>query len=700
MMKTGVMRPARVYRVALQAATRVRIAPRTFPSALSALSSVPKALGTPSINSLSSLARYYSSEAAASSIEDQSPGLVTKFAGLADLGVNPKIVSSITQGMGYEDMTPVQSRTIVAALNGTDLVAQAKTGTGKTLAFLVPVLQRILAAQPGLAERRVRASCNDIRAIVISPTRELAEQIAEEAQKLVRNTGIVVQLAVGGTQKRQMLQNTHRQGCHIMVGTPGRIHDLLSDSTSMIAAPNLEALVLDEADRMMDTGFSEELKDILKYLPDRSEVKRQTLMFSATIPKNVVGLARQYVDPQNFEFVQTINPDEVATHDKVPQVIAPCASFANIYPSLVELIQRETARAKADKSILPFKAIVFMPTTATVVLTASILRRLQWKDRAIPQIIDIHSKLTQQSRTRNAETFKMSESAILVSSDVTSRGMDFPNVSHVIQVHLPNDRDTYIHRLGRTGRAGKEGQGWLLVSDSEVNLARHRLPGLPIKRNTDLKCATIDAENGTDLPEQFTMVREAVARLPAHVPGDAYRSLLGGAMKGMDAQSKVNEANNAALHGWGLEEVPKVSHATALNHRGVHGLVVGKYDEAPSSGFGGGGFGGRGGGGGFGGRSGGGGGFGGRSGGDRFEQAFSAAGAGGGGGGFDRRGGGGGGFDRRGGGGGGGFDRRGGGGGGYGGRGGGGGGFDRRGGGGGGFDRRGGGGGGASGSSF
>lgn len=121
MMKTGVMRQARVYRVALQAATRVRIAPRTLPSALSALSSAPKALAAPSINSLASLARYYSSEAAASNEQDQQPKLVTKFAGLADLGVNPRIVSSITQGMGYEDMTPVQSRTIEAALNGTDL---------------------------------------------------------------------------------------------------------------------------------------------------------------------------------------------------------------------------------------------------------------------------------------------------------------------------------------------------------------------------------------------------------------------------------------------------------------------------------------------------------------------------------------------------------------------------------------------------
>lgn len=121
MMKTGVMRQARVYRVALQAATRVRIVPRTLPSALSALSSTPKALAAPSINSLASLARYYSSEAAASNEQDQQPKLVTKFAGLADLGVNPRIVSSITQGMGYEDMTPVQSRTIEAALNGTDL---------------------------------------------------------------------------------------------------------------------------------------------------------------------------------------------------------------------------------------------------------------------------------------------------------------------------------------------------------------------------------------------------------------------------------------------------------------------------------------------------------------------------------------------------------------------------------------------------
>ena len=134
-----------------------------------------------------------------------------------------------------------------------------------------------------------RARSDDIRDIIVSPTRELAEQIAVEAAKLVRGTGIIVQSAVGGTQKRMMLSKVRREGCHLLVGTPGRLNDLLADPSSGIAAPNLQALVLDEADRMLEVGFQQELMEIIKSLPDRRDVPRQTLLFSATIPKNVVG---------------------------------------------------------------------------------------------------------------------------------------------------------------------------------------------------------------------------------------------------------------------------------------------------------------------------------------------------------------------------------------------------------------------------
>ncbi|KAK5660229.1 hypothetical protein OQA88_12763 [Cercophora sp. LCS_1] len=573
MMKTSVMRQARLARVALSAASRLHIASRPYPSAVSALSATPRTTASPCRTLWSPLVRLYSSEAAVPKSNDSS-GLITRFEDLSKLGVEEEIVQAITRGMGYESMTDVQSQTINAALDGKDLIAQAKTGTGKTLAFLVPVLQRILRKQPELATRarRIRPRSDDIRAIVVSPTRELAEQIAVEASKIVRGTGIVVQCAVGGTQKGSMLRKTQREGCHILVATPGRLYDLLSDPSARIAAPNLEALVLDEADRMMETGFSEELANITQLLPNRAQVPRQTLLFSATIPKNVIGLARSYIDPNNFEFVQTIKADEVQTHDRVPQHIVPCKSLANVYPTLMELLERENKEAQTAEAP-PFKAIIFLPTTSSVQLIEGLFRRMRYQDRSLPMSWEIHSKLTQNNRTRSAEEFRKARSGVLISSDVTARGMDFPNITHVIQVHLPKDRETYIHRLGRTARAGKNGEGWLLVADVEVPLARDRLPGLPIQRNTSLECASVDSRSG-DVPEQFERIKEAASRLPEHMLPDAYRSLLGG-LGDVPKRHLVRELNQLMIDGFGVDDIPTVSRKTAQQLGNVEGLNVG-----------------------------------------------------------------------------------------------------------------------------
>ncbi|KAK0636918.1 P-loop containing nucleoside triphosphate hydrolase protein [Bombardia bombarda] len=617
MMKTSILRQASLCRVALGGARRIQLASRSFP-AVTALAQSSQ-VGVAQLRPLNAI-RFYSAEAAIQEQVEPSSGLVTKFADLATLGVHERLVNAITEGMGYADMTKVQSATINPALLGKDLVAQAKTGTGKTLAFLVPVVQRILAHEPDLAHRsRTRPKADDIRTIIISPTRELAEQIGEEARKLVRGTGLVVQVAVGGTQKRMMLQKTRHEGCHILIATPGRLNDLLSDHTSGIGAPNLAALVLDEADRMLEQGFEDELEEILRSLPSRQDVPRQTLLYSATIPKNVVGLARKYINGQNFEFVQTVASDETPTHDKIPQYIVPCKGFENVYPTLLELVQREIANSKANSDVLPFKPIVFLPTTASVKLAASMFRRLAYHDKSIPAIIDIHSKLEQSRRTRAADDFKRAKSAILFSSDVTARGMDFPNVSHVIQVHTPPDREQYIHRLGRTGRAGKEGQGWLLVGDLELATARERLPGLPIKRSTDLSCASLDATSpDAALPDQFEQIKSSVSRLPSDVLQEAYQGYLGYSMRGIHKQDLVDAVNDLAKFGWGLDQPPSVGPNFARNFGRSSGLRVEEQPHRPrESSFGGRGFGDR-----DGGR--GGGSWGGRErGGDAFDQIAS-----------------------------------------------------------------------------
>jgi len=632
--------------------------------------------------------RFYSAESAAVQEEPHNSNeRITKFADLDRLGVDQRLISALVQGMRYTDMTDVQSLTINPALQGLDLVAQAKTGTGKTLAFLIPVFQRMLAADPSLANPSTKrhASSEDIRAIVMSPTRELAEQIGVEARKLAKGTGIVVQTAVGGTQKREALWKMKREGCHLLVATPGRLNDILSDSAARVAAPELKALVLDEADRMLDVGFYQEIQEIMKNLPHIKEVDRQTLLFSATIPDSVVSLAKSMVKIDNFEFVQTIDENEAPTHERVPQNLAIVPGYENWIPAVLEIIDNAQ-----KQSAMPFKAMLFLNSTAAVQYVYSVLSRTKAFGRGALPIWDIHSKLTQSQRTRAAEAFRRSNAGVLVSSDVTARGMDFPGVSHVIQIGLPPDRDQYIHRIGRTGRAGADGEGWLILANEEIREARNRLPGLPIKPNNDLQTAKVELENGVpegEVGEFFQQAKDAADKVPEDLFSQLYVSLLGQkSSRYWGPMELVATLNRWCKYGLGLEETPAMSRSSAMK-RGlarVPGLRLTDHDPDYSGRNGG--YGSRGGSsdgfdrgggrsnsdpfsrridsssgrsGGFSGRSGGGGGYGGRSGGGGF------GGRGGGGGSYGGRGGGSGGYGGRSGG-------RGGGGGGYGGRGGGG----------------------------
>lgn len=413
------------------------------------------------------------------------------------------------------------------------------------------MLQKIIKDDPSLGDRASyrnaqRASSDDIRGIIISPTRELAEQIAVEAEKLCRNTSIKVQTAVGGHNKRMMLNKTRREGCHLLVGTPGRLLDLLSDETSGISAPNVKALILDEADRLIEVGFSKELEDIVGYLPHRSKTQRQTLLFSATIPRNVVSLARSYIDPANFQFVQTINPSEAPTHEKVPQHIVTVPGFEHWSPALLELAEKESS--KEDQS-QPFKAIAYFNNTSTVKMMGQLFNNLYRSRELNVPVFSIHSDLEQRLRTHIADAFRKARSAILISTDVTARGMDFPNVSHVIQFGVPVNRDQYIHRIGRTGRANKSGEGYLIIHQTELDHARQLLPGLPIKRNDELEVAKADtmSKEVAELPKYFEAVDRAMQRVGKSEIEETYRRLLQGILPGVrrsDDQQKLVDACN------------------------------------------------------------------------------------------------------------------------------------------------------------
>lgn len=422
----------------------------------------------------------------------------------------------------------------------------------------------MITEDPTLATKKASrtARSDDIRGIIMSPTRELAEQIATEARRLTQFTGLVVQSAVGGTHKGSMLRQTQRQGCHLLVATPGRLNDLLQDPSSGIEAPNLAALVLDEADRMLDVGFEKELNDIIKCLPSPSEKVRQTMLVSATIPDDVIRLARTMVRPDDFEFVQTIPENESLTHDKVPQHLVPVTSWANMFPTLFELIDRETAKANEDRSNPAFKAIVYFNTTAMVELASELgyLRRKSGGMK-IPSF-SIQSQLSQNQRTRAAEMFRNTRSGVLFSSDVTARGMDFPNVSHVIQMDVPRDRESYIHRLGRTGRQDKEGDGFLLLPPTSVSVARKTLRGLPIEQDKSLESASFDLDS-EELPAIHREVQELSQTADKRVLGAAYTSLFGG--QGTQREELVEDLNQWATRGWGWAEPPPVSSSWARN---------------------------------------------------------------------------------------------------------------------------------------
>ncbi|KAH8912532.1 DEAD-domain-containing protein [Coniochaeta sp. PMI_546] len=653
-MKTTLSRQSRLcFAAARNAQLVTRIASR--PVAQSLLAPSRRIISKNALSVLSTFQpRLYSTDAAEATATSQPAQErvqqeISRFGDLTQLNVHPSIVDAITNDFGYQDMTDVQRLTINAALAGKDMVAQAKTGTGKTLAFLVPVLQRIIEQDPSLATRKSRsrsARADDIRAIILSPTRELAEQIAVEAQRLAQNTGIVVQRAVGGSAKRAMLSQVQRQGCHLLIATPGRLNDILSDPNSGIDAPNCAALVLDEADRMLDVGFSRELEQIVSFLPNRKDVPRQTLLFSATIPKSVISLAKTYVDPYNFEFVQTISENDEPTHHKVPQHVVTCKGIENVYATLVELVHREVEAAKSTGE--PFKAIVFLPTTLSVVLANSLFMSLRHMERGIPYVTNIHSRLTQERRTRAAESFRQSQSGILLSSDVTARGMDFPNVTHVIQICAPPDEEQYIHRLGRTGRAGKNGQGWLLILDDETRHVRRMMHHLPLKPATDLQSAKLDmlsdeVKKGTAPGSEYAKKTIAAFEgVPKDQLEEVYVSLIGVATRSIDGKQAVIDRLNDFVTAFGLPEPPAIAPRIAqqLGFSNVRGVNIGHRARSESQGSsygysrqGSGGFGGRGGSGGYsGGRSDdpfskiqeagsdrrGGGGFGGRSGGSSY----------------------------------------------------------------------------------
>ncbi|KAH8934145.1 hypothetical protein BDL97_18G067700 [Sphagnum fallax] len=386
--------------------------------------------------------------------------------------ISPLSLKAIHEVMGFTTMTVVQDATLPAILKGQDVLAKAKTGTGKTVAFLLPAIETILKTRgsQGFAGR------SPVNVVIICPTRELASQAAKEATMLMTfQKGLGVQVVIGGTNMNSETKRLGSQPCQILVGTPGRLLDHIESNPDVRKQlQNVKVLVLDEADQLLDMGFRKSLDGIIKVLPQQ----RQTLLFSATVPAQVHSMS-QIALKKDHVFIDTVGEEDEETHAKVKQeyLIVPLEKqLSTIYALLTEHASQEPK----------FKVLVFCTTARVTALMAELYKKLGLNT------LEIHSRKSQVFRTRVSDEFRKSRGGVIMfTSDVSARGVDYPDVTLVVQVGTPSGREQYIHRLGRTGRAGKEGQGVLLLMPWEEVFLRSLkdisiTPALPINVNVAL----------------------------------------------------------------------------------------------------------------------------------------------------------------------------------------------------------------------
>jgi len=390
------------------------------------------------------------------------------------LGLIQPLLSALA-AKNYTQPTPIQAQAIPTVLTGRDLLGIAQTGTGKTAAFMLPSLQRLAANRPQFLKP------GQIRMLVLAPTRELASQIAESAETYGANLKTTVGVIFGGVANAKSLRTVQR-GLDVLVATPGRLLDLVDQRA--IDLKNLEILVLDEADQMLDLGFIHALKRIVKLIP----AKRQTLFFSATMPKAIKSLADTYLS----------NPGEVS--------VAPVATTAERVEQRVTFVNQSEKTALLTMFLQTQKidrALVFSRTKHGA---DKIIRMLAAAGIAANAI---HGNKSQPQREKALGAFRDGSVPILVATDIAARGIDIPGVSHVINYDLPNVPEQYVHRIGRTARAGADGIAIAYCDGEERAFLR------------DIEKLTRQKLGVEELPGGFMQAVEAMKRLkPAPKPGE------------------------------------------------------------------------------------------------------------------------------------------------------------------------------------
>jgi ATP-dependent RNA helicase DeaD len=370
-----------------------------------------------------------------------------------DLGISAPVIKALNEN-GYRNPFPIQQESIPIFLKGIDMIGQAHTGTGKTAAYALPLLTKIKSRTP-------------LQALILVPTRELAVQVTNEINKFSKYTGIRTMSIYGG-QSIAIQHEQLKKGVQIVVATPGRLIDHLKRGS--IQLDNVKYVVLDEADRMLDMGFIEDIKFILFYIDE----DRQTCLFSATMPYEIMNLAKEYMN--NYSEIR-LNKDE-ASLDTITQsylIVKENEKFKHLCTLLKNRNQKQ-------------QTIIFVSTKQRTQKVYQYLKEDGFKATMI------HGDLSQKQRNYAINRFRNGSDTILVATDIVARGIDVPAVSHIINYDVPEDPDTYFHRIGRTARAGASGIAISLVSNERIDSFTR------IMRRTKQNIHKLNDEMGIEIP--------------------------------------------------------------------------------------------------------------------------------------------------------------------------------------------------------
>lgn len=512
--------------------------------------------------------------------------------------LHPNSLLAVNKMLGQNaTASEIQARTFeaVAAEEGVDVLGRARTGTGKTLAFLLPTIETLLKSG-GMSR-------NKIGAVIVSPTRELALQICDQANQLLRSHNRNLKPAIvmfGGTSKVNDFKALERNIPSILVATPGRLQDHLNSDSFIRNKGNFrelvshtKVLVLDETDRLLDMGFRDDVQNIISYLPKKED--RQTLLFSATLPPTLSDIMNATMKP-GYTTVDCITDSDISSNTNAQVVQTHVISPPDrIMQSVMEIVLH--AMKERDHKI-----IVFFPTSNMVKFYSELFNKC-----LNIRVIEMHSKKSQNYRTRSSNDFRKRRSGVMFTSDVSARGVDYPDVSHVIQYGLADSTETYVHRLGRTGRAGKMGKGWLVLSPMEEPF----LDELSAVADVDEDAELSELLNNPVPDDVQDMLEHALSRVDDGSDGEltdsarmAYKSMIGFHKSHVhrlhgnrDALPKLMELANSFAEQSGLQNIPYFTehmakklgllHAPGVNIKRDGGSNFGRQDRGGNRGYGG-----------------------------------------------------------------------------------------------------------------